>query len=262
MCGRYTDNAELSDVRLTFEVETLELFRDWKPTYNITPSYGPGFEQLIVLSTAEGKRALRLGRFWLIPPGFQQPGKKLPTTFNARAEELAKKPLWRDAFAARRCLVPATGWREFRAEGGNKQPYHFHLGRRLFAFAGLYSTTLSADGEAVDSFAIVTTEPSAVAAPIHDRMPLVVAPELYGAWLGTEDDPRDVLERAQRLALGLPLEVYPSDPIANSGRYEGPRALDIVTRPALDTGPLDAASHAGPAQGELFAGVRGKPPRR
>ena len=261
MCGRYTNDAELSDIRLAFDVEALELFRDWKPTYNITPSAGPGFEQLFVVQTREGKRALRLGRFWMLPQGLSKPLKGV-TTFNARAEELAKKPLWRDALAARRCLVPATGWREFRAEGGKKQPYHFHLGRRLFAFAGLYSTSVDEHGEAVDSFAIVTTAPSDVAAPFHDRMPLVVEPELYGAWLGTGDDPSRVLEMARAKSLGLPLEVYASDPIANSGRYEGPRALDAVAREPLPTGPLGGTKKPDPVQGELFGAVSPKPRRR
>ena len=261
MCGRYTNDAELSDIRMAFDVEALELFRDWKPTYNITPSAGPGFEQLFVVQTREGKRALRLGRFWMLPQGLTKPLKGV-TTFNARAEELAKKPLWRDALAVRRCLVPATGWREFREEGGKKQPYHFHLGRRLFAFAGLYSTAIDDHGEAVDSFAIVTTAPNEIASPFHDRMPLVVEPELYGAWLGSHDDPSRVLEMARAQALGLPLEVYASDPIANSGRYEGPRAIEAVARDPLPLGPLAGTKRPEPVQGELFGDVSPKPKRR
>ena len=242
MCGRYSDGAELSDIRLAFDVEELELFRHWKPTYNITPSYGAGFEQPIVIGTKEGKRALRLGRFWLIPPKWPKPLKELPTAFNARAEELAKKPFWREAFATRRCLVPATGWREFRGERGKKQPFHFHLAHRLFGFAGLFSTWLSPEGEAVDSFAIVTTEPSTLAATIHDRMPLVLAPEYHAAWLGA-GDASATLEAARAASLSLPLEVYPSDPIGNSGRFEGPEVL----RPFANPEPPK------PVQGELFA---------
>ena len=258
MCGRYTDDAELNDIRLEFDVETVELFRDWKPTYNISPSYGPGFEQLMVVRTREGKRALRLGRFWMIPPGWHKPLKELPTTFNARSEEVATKRWWKEAFASRRCLIPATGWREFRAEAGAKQPYHFRPERRLFAFAGVYSSFTTNDGEVIDSFAIITTEPSPTAAAIHDRMPLVLTPELYGPWLGTDDDPQRVLERARSIALGLPLEVYPTDPVANSSRYEGPKALEAVARPPLDSGPLE--TRAEPVQIELF-GTPSKPPR-
>jgi putative SOS response-associated peptidase YedK len=252
MCGRYTDHGELSDIRLAFDVDQLELFREWKPTFNITPSYGPGFEQLFVVRTREGVRQLKLGRFWLIPPTWKQPLKELPTTFNARAEELAAKPFWRDAFATRRCLVPATGWREFRGQAGKKQPYHFHFDHQLFAFAGLHSTWISPEGEAVDSFAIVTTEPSPLAATIHDRMPLVLGREHQAAWLEV-DDPASVLALARAASFTLPLEVYASDPIGNNGRYEGPRVLDAVV----------VESKPAPVQGELFgaASVKASPKR-
>jgi putative SOS response-associated peptidase YedK len=228
VCGRYSDTAELADIRLTFEVKQVELFRDWKPTYNITPSYGPGFEQLMVVATREGERALRLGRFWMIPPSFGKPLNELPTSFNARSEELAKKPLWRAAFRGARCLIPATGWREFTGPTGHKQPHHFHLGHALFAFAGLSSRWTSPEGEVVDSFAIITTAASSAVEAIHDRMPLVLPKESYGAWLDAKTDPEPLLAHAVELSRSLALEVYPSDPIANSGRYEGPRAIERV----------------------------------
>jgi putative SOS response-associated peptidase YedK len=252
MCGRYTDHGELSDIRLAFDVDQLELFREWKPTFNVTPGYGPGFEQLFVVRTPAGVRQLKLGRFWLIPPAWKQPLKELPTAFNARAEELTRKPFWRDAFARRRCLVPATGWREFKGRAGKKQPFHFHFDHQLFAFAGVHSTWISPDGEAVDSFAIVTTEPSAVAAPFHDRMPLVLTRAHQAAWLDT-DDPASVLALARAASLSLPLEVYASDPVGNDGRYEGPRVLDPVI--------LEAKPE--PVQGELFgsASVKAEPAR-
>lgn len=255
MCGRYSDTAELTDIRLTFEVKQVELFRDWKPTYNITPSYGPGFEQLIVVATREGERALRLGRFWMIPPSFAKPLNELPTSFNARSEELARKPLWRAAFRASRCLVPATGWREFTGPTGHKQPHHIHLGHSLFAFAGLCSRWTSPDGEVVDSFAIVTTAASPAVEAVHDRMPLVLPTESYGAWLDASADPEPVLARAIELGRSLALEMYPSDPIANSGRYEGPRAIERVALPP-------AREKAAPVQGSLFGEVAPAPRTR
>jgi putative SOS response-associated peptidase YedK len=250
MCGRYTNDAELSDIKLAFGVEQLELYREWKPTYNVAPSYGPGVEQLIVVQTKEGKRALRLGRFWLIPEHWKKPLKELPTAFNARAEELARRPLWKKPFASHRCLVPATGWREFRGDAGKKHAYHFHLARTLFAFAGICSTWTSPEGEAVDTFAIVTTEPTPLAASVHDRMPLVVTPERYADWLGASD-PERVLAAAKHDAFELPLEVYESDPVGNNGRYEGPRVLERA--------PSDRAE--APRQGELFGAKASKTER-
>jgi putative SOS response-associated peptidase YedK len=249
MCGRYSQDSDLNDVRLILKVEQLELFRDWTPTYNIGPSYAPGAEQLIVVRTRAGKRALRLARWWLIPAFWQKPLKALPTAFNARAEEIDKKSLWQAAFRSSRCLVPATGWREFTGGRGHKQPYHFQLERHLFAFAGLWSTWTSPQGEVIDSFAIITTEPSSAAARIHDRMPLVLSDSEHARWLDPSIDPSSVLRLAQEQSLSRPLDIYPSDPIANSGQYEGPQAIARVPNaPAV------------PVQGELFAATGAKKP--
>jgi putative SOS response-associated peptidase YedK len=123
-------------------------------------------------------------------------------------------------------LVPATGWREFRSEGKKKQPYQFRLERHVFAFAGLWSRWTSPDGEIVESFAIVTTEPNPTAAPYHDRMPLVLPPELYQGWLDPRSDPRRVLHEALASSAALPLDVYPTNPVGNNVRFEGPEVVE------------------------------------
>lgn len=225
MCGRFSQEAELSEIKLELKVEQLELFREFSPRYNIAPSYGPGNEQAFVIQTREGRRSLRQGRWWMIPHFWNKPLKELPASFNARAEEVAQKPFFRDAFREHRCLVPATGWREFRAEAGRRQPYQFRLESRLFAFAGLWSRWTSADGEVVDSFAIVTTAPSAVAAAYHDRMPLVLPPDLHTAWLDRAADAAPTLAAACARVSQLALDVYASDPIGNNVRFEGPAVV-------------------------------------
>ena len=226
MCGRFSQEAELSEIKLELKVEQLEIFREFRPVYNISPSHGSGYEQLFVVKTREGKRALKLGRWWMIPHYWQKPLKALPATFNARAEDLQSKPFWRDSFRQYRCLVPATGWREFRPERGKKQPYQFRLERRLFAFAGLWSRWVSPDGELVESFAIVTTAPSEQAAHYHDRMPLVLPAELHEGWLEPSNDGAAILSEACAQALKLSLEVYPSNPLGNNSRFEGPEAVE------------------------------------
>jgi putative SOS response-associated peptidase YedK len=250
MCGRFSQEAELSEIKLELKVDQLELLREFRPLYNIAPAYGPGFEQAFVVQTRDGKRALRLGRWWLIPHFWSKPLKQLPAAFNARAEELEQKPFWRQAFHERRCLVPATGWREFKPEGKKKQPYQFRLTRHVFAFAGLWSRWASPDGELVDSFAVVTTPPNASAAPYHDRMPLVLAPELYADWLDPQADAAALLREARSRNEQLALEVYPSDPRGNNVHFEGP---EVVAR---YQGPAEDASQSAPqvesTQQDLF----------
>lgn len=242
MCGRYTNDAEFSEIRLTFEVEQLELFRDWKPARNISPTQGAGYEQLFIVVNREGKTSLRLGRWWMIPSFWNRPLRELPTAFNARADEVHTRPFWRSAFLSSRCVVPATGWREFKGRTGKKkQPYHFHLGRRLFAFAGVCSTWTSPDGEAIDSFAILTTDPHPVARTVHDRMPLVLTPSRAKDWLSKDQDPLPLLRALERESQALPLDVYPSNPIGNRSGYDGPEVLDPVPEHGTE-----------PAQQELF----------
>lgn len=229
MCGRFSQEAELSEIKIELKVEQLEIFREFKPVYNISPTHGPGYEQAFVLQTRDGERALRLGRWWMIPHFWSKPLKSLPAAFNVRAEEITNKSFWRDAFARHRCLVPATGWREFVARGKKKQPYQFRLPTGLFAFAGVWSRWTSPDGELIDSFAIVTTAPNATAAAYHDRMPLVVPPELRAAWLDRGSDGVATLAAAQARQSELVLDVYPTNPVGNNSRFEGPEAVERYT---------------------------------
>lgn len=228
MCGRFSQEAELSEIKLELKVEQLEMFREFRPVYNIAPSYGPGNEQLFVIKTREGKRALRLGRWWMIPHFWSKPLKALPAAFNARAEEVAQKNFWRGAFERHRCLIPATGWREFRPERGKKQPYQFRLEQRLFAFAGLWSRWASPDGELIDSFAIITSAASDQAAEYHDRMPLVVPANLHEKWLDRDSDGSAALTEACALSRHRPLDVYPTNPLGNNVRFEGPEVVERI----------------------------------
>jgi putative SOS response-associated peptidase YedK len=252
MCGRYTNRAEFSEIRLAFAVDEVRAARDYRATYNISPSYGAGFEQPIVVQGAAG-RELRLARWWFIPWFWKKPLKELPTAFNARAEDLASKAFWKEAFRESRCLVPATGWREFRPSSAHvpseveglraraktaKQPYHFHLQGELFAFAGLWSSWQSPEGEAIDSFAIVTTEASAMAKSVHTRMPVVLPKTSYDAWLDPQHDPAAVLAEAIAAGTTLGIDIYPSNPIGNKSGFEGVEAIERVALPEEKQGTL------------------------
>ena len=106
---------------------------------------------------------------------------------NAKAEGIENKPAFREAFRQRRCLVPVDNFYKWQKTPSGKQPYAIALAdRKLMALAGLWESWRSPAGERVRSFAIVTTEPNELCAELHDRMPAILAPEAWPAWLGEE----------------------------------------------------------------------------
>jgi putative SOS response-associated peptidase YedK len=169
MCGRFTLFAPAAEVADAFAVAVPELF----PRYNIAPS-----QPVAVVRAAPGGRELVVCQ-WGLVPSWSKDGKGF---INARAETAHDKPAFRGAFARRRCLVPADGWYEWKAEGKRKQPYFFGpADGRPLAFAGLWEAGRA--GGALDTCAILTTCASELAAPVHDRMPVILPPEAYAAWL-------------------------------------------------------------------------------
>lgn len=245
MCGRFTVADEIYDIRLEVSAQLEQLFRPWQPQFNIAPSAGPGHEQLIVVTDPNGVRTLKLARWWFIPAHWALPLTELPTSFNARSEQLHTSTLWGPAFRNQRCLVPASGWREFKSLNGKKWPFHFHLDQHPFAFAGLNSTWCAPDGSQVDTFAIVTGKANASVRDLHDRMPLVVPRSQYDEWLSPADG-RHALEKIGHYNEGLAVASYASHPIANDVKYEGPLAIEPFEAPPPGVSP------AVPAQCRLF----------
>src|SRR6185295_17988739 len=154
--------------------------------FNIAPT-----QQAPVVRTAkDGTREVALLRWGLVP--FWAKDLKVGTQMiNARGETVAEKPAFRHALQQRRCIVPATGFFEWRGEPGRKQAFAITVPERpLFGFAGLWERWKPKDGagEAVDTFTIVTTDANASVAPIHDRMPVILPEAAYDEWLfGTAD---------------------------------------------------------------------------
>jgi putative SOS response-associated peptidase YedK len=222
MCGRYSlASGEFSQIQLEFRVDAaFEL----EPRYNIAPTWSPGHEPPIVLVNSSARRVLDVARWWMIPAYWKRPLNLLPTAFNARAEELGDKRFWTKSFDSRRCLVPATGWREFTGPSGKRQPHHFHYEHGLFAFAGIWDEWMSPEGESVRSFAIVTVAANDIVTPIHDRMPLRVEPDFYSEWLDPSLPGAAALEAVRRGAPPV-LSHYETDPSGNDVRREGPEVI-------------------------------------
>ena len=195
MCGRYN---LITDAQALIDAFDLINRIPWQPHYNIAPSRNvPAVRQ-----GQEGREGF-LPR-WGLLPHWAKDEKFGYHTINARAETVDTKPAFRSAFRRRRCLIPATGFYEWRQLNGYKQPYHIRLqSRDLFAFAGLWERWTNPEGKAVESCTIIVTEANEAIRPIHDRMPVILPPDQYQTWLDSEN--RDVT------GLKAMLKPYPAD---------------------------------------------------
>jgi putative SOS response-associated peptidase YedK len=155
------------------------------PNQNISPGQG-------IAAVTDGQtRAVEIFKWGLVPGWAKDPaiGNKM---INARAETLAEKPSFRNALARRRCLIPASGFYEWRQEGSRKQPYLFQLAdEKMFTFAGLWEHWQDAHGNELKTCTIITTQPNQVLAEYHDRMPVILGVENRWQWL--EDRPQPEL---------------------------------------------------------------------
>jgi putative SOS response-associated peptidase YedK len=135
-----------------------------------------------------GKREFALVRWGLIPPWVKDP-RAFSLLINARGESVNEKPAFKNAMKRRRCLFPADGFYEWKREGDRKRPYFVRLkSGQPMAFAGLWESWMGPNGEEMETAAIVTTVASRSIAHIHDRMPVIVAPEAFDFWLDPNVD--------------------------------------------------------------------------
>ena len=160
------------------------------PRYNIAPSQNIAVVRLTPYTPERKLAVLRWGPipFWAKD---RKVGYKM---INARAESVADKPAFRAAFRQRRCLIPATGFFEWSHKNKTKQPYFIKLkDSNILAFAGLWEHWAGRDGEVIDSCTIITTGANETVGNIHDRMPVIIEPELYDRWLDPGTDEKILL---------------------------------------------------------------------
>jgi putative SOS response-associated peptidase YedK len=221
MCGRYnliTDAQSLIDY---FEIEeTLFDLSDWRPRYNIAPG-----QDVPIIRDAGNGRELAQARWGLVPHWSREEKPKY-STINARAETVADKPTYREPFKRRRCLIPATGFYEWRQADGAKTPHHIRLPDGApFAFAGLWDHWDKAP-PGFDSCSIIVTDANAVMRPIHERMPVILNPAQYNTWLNVGH-----FDRAQLKSLLLPyggtLEAYPVSRHVNTPAHDDERCVEM-----------------------------------
>jgi putative SOS response-associated peptidase YedK len=171
MCGRYTASWDHATFEKTFNAQA-PLFESW----NIAPTqYAP-----IVWQPAGSRETLN-ARWGLIPKWVKKPVDFSANLFNARAETVNEKPSFKRPFESQRCIIPSSGFYEWKKP--SRQPYFIHGedGEPL-AFAGLYDHWQNEDSE-IYSYTILTTSPNEVMQKLHDRMPVILSPEDFDLWL-------------------------------------------------------------------------------
>lgn len=199
MCGRFTNQAKYDEIEKEFKVASLNS-RLLPPRFNIAPT-----QPIEVVSMPESVWILSQLRWGLIPfwAKDEKIGNKL---INARAETLSEKPSFREAFKSRRCIIPASGFYEWKKQSdGAKQPFYFFLkDKKVFGFAGLWESWIDQKtGGRLESCAIVTTEANETLKPVHDRMPVILKPENYTQWLDAKENDTEKLQKF--------LAPYPAD---------------------------------------------------
>ena len=224
MCGRFSLHANPEVIALAFKVGIVP---DWKARYNITPSS----KIVIVREDAEEGRVAELFKWGLIPGWAKDPaiGNKLA---NARGETVDEKPSFRNAFKRSRCIIPASGFYEWKTVAGRKQPYYMHpLGAPLFAIAGITERWQGPEGM-VETCAIITTGPNGVMSNIHDRMPVLLAPDHYDTWLAGDfasaAEALGFLESASEATVHS-FDAYPVGVAVGNVRNNGPQLIDALT---------------------------------
>jgi putative SOS response-associated peptidase YedK len=222
MCGRYAQYSPADTIADLFGA-TLEI-EDLAPRYNAAPmQWLP-----VIRQRPSGERVLHALR-WGLLPSWAKDETMAARLINARAETLAEKPAFRAAYRARRCIVPADGFYEWAKSLDGKQPYFIHApDGTVLAFAGLWERwTRPSDGEVIDSFTIVTTGANPRIQPVHDRMPMILAPETLDVWLDRTTDPA----RLSELLIPCPEERLGMHPVSRAvGNVcnEGPELIAAV----------------------------------
>ena len=196
MCGRFLLLTDLRIITESFNIQNIAC--EYRPDNNLSPG-----QQIVAVLRKDNQNTLDNLRWGLIPAWAKDSsiGNKM---FNARAETIAAKPSFRNAFQKRRCLIPTDGFYEWQKLGKMKKPFRFSLkSGKPFGFAGLYETWLSPENESVHTCTIITTEPNKLMQPIHDRMPVIVGKKLEASWI----DPGN---HNQKELLAI-LQPYPSE---------------------------------------------------
>ena len=220
MCGRFSLTADLGELARRFEFDGNLL--DLEPNYNVAPTQN-------VLTVINGEN--RRGGFirWGLIPHWAKTASIGSRMINARAETVAQRPAFRDAFRRRRCLVLADGFYEWQRAGSVKKPMRIVMeSGEPFAFAGLWAMWRDSEGNRIPSCTIITTEANDLLRPIHNRMPVILPREMEEFWLDRDVQDVAVLENALTAYPSELMQTYQVSTLVNSARNSGPQVVEPV----------------------------------
>ena len=227
MCGRFALNTSAEDLTKVFQI--VGDVPAIVARYNVAPSQAIAAVRRV--AGEEGRRLVLL-KWGLVPAWAKDPeiGARM---INARAESAAEKPSFRDALKKRRCLIPASGFYEWREIAGRKVP-HFIQRSDLqpLAFAGLWESWRSPDGASLESCTILTTEANDLLKPLHDRMPVILDPSAFDAWLDPTQTNVELLKPLLRPFASEALSVFPVSLRVNSPKNDDPSCIEPAAAPS------------------------------
>ena len=225
MCGRYSLIC-IDDLGTTFRIFNPMLGARSK--FNIAP----GTRQPVIVQGAGGRELVQMQ--WGLVPHWTKNLKAAHPIINARAESLAEKPSFSSLVKTKRCLVPASGFFEWKHEGARKHPFYSQVtGQPLFAFAGLYDEWHDPAGSVLATYTIITTEPNALMATVHNRMPAILAPDYEERWLAGGQLDTGQLDTGQLREMLAPypaeqMAMHPVSPLVNTPSADDDRVIRPV----------------------------------
>jgi putative SOS response-associated peptidase YedK len=216
MCGRFTLHASPQELRECFALDAVP---DFAASYNIAPS-----QPVPAVRVTGRHREMPRLRWGLVPSWAKEPGTGY-RMINARAETVADKPAYRSAFRRRRCLIPASGFYEWKPVADGKQPWYIRMqDARVFALAGLWERWERGE-ESIESCAIIVTGANDTVRPVHERMPVIIEPSAYDLWLDPEVSAAERLRTLLRPWSGTAMIAYPVSHHVNSPLHNDPRCM-------------------------------------
>jgi putative SOS response-associated peptidase YedK len=219
MCGRFQLSVKGKDISERYNTEVFDEF--FKPSYNCAPT-----QRLSVITNTQPEK---LNHFnWGLVPFWAKDTSIASKMINSRAETIMEKPAFKKAFGARRCLVPANGFYEWKQQSKQKIPFRFFLNQHeIFSMAGIWETWYDSSNNSFHSFSIITTQANSLMQHVHHRMPVILEPEDEHSWLNDEK-PEILFELLRPLPAEL-MDCYEVSPRVNSARNDDPTLIEKYT---------------------------------